>query len=43
MYLVDLETALDRLPRGELELVMRKKGIPEVLVTSIMILYERAE
>ena len=42
MSFVDLEKAFDRVPRKVLELAMRKKGIPEVLVRSEMNLYEEA-
>ena len=34
-----LEKAFDRLPRKVLRWAMRKKGIPEVLVRSVMSLY----
>ena len=40
--IVDLEKAFDRVPRKVLEWAMRKKGIPEVLVRSVMSLYEGA-
>ena len=40
---MDLEKALTRVPRIVLEWAMRKKGIPEVLVRSVMSLYERAK
>ena len=40
MCFVDLDKAFDRVPRNVLEWVMRKKGIPEVLVKSLMSLYE---
>ena len=45
MYIcfVDLEKAFDRVPRKELELAMRKRGIPEVMVRAVMSLYEGAE
>ena len=36
---VYLEKALDRVPRKVLEWTMRKKGIPEDLVRSVMSLY----
>ena len=40
---VDLEKTLDRLSRKVLEWAMRKKGIPEALVRSVMSLYEGAK
>ena len=40
MCFVDLEKAFDRLPRKVLEWTLRKKGIPEILVRSVMSLYE---
>ena len=43
MCFVDLEKALDRVPRAVLEWVMRKKGIPDVLDISVMSLYEGAK
>ena len=36
MCVVDLEKAFDRVLRKVLEWAMRKKGIPEVLVRSVM-------
>ena len=42
MCFVDLEKALDRVPRKVLEWAMSKKGILEVLVRSVMSLYEGA-
>ena len=36
MCFVDLEKTFDRLPRKELEWALRKKGMPEVLVRSVM-------
>ena len=42
MRFVDLEKALHRVPKKLLEWAMRKKGIPEVLVRSVMSLYEGA-
>ena len=41
MRFVDQEKAFDRVPREVLEWAMRKKRIPEVLVRSVMSLYER--
>ena len=32
-----LETALDRVPRNVVEWAMRKRGIPEALVTAVMV------
>ena len=43
MCFVDLEKAFDRVPRKVLEWAMRKKGIPEVLVRSVMSHYEGAK
>ena len=43
MCFVDLERAFDRVSRKLLEWSMRKKGIPEVLVRSVMSLYEAAK
>ena len=40
---VDPEKAFDRVPRKVLEWAMRKKGIPKVLVRSVMNLYEGAK
>ena len=40
MCFVVLEKALDRVPRKMLEWALRKKGIPEVLVRSVMSLNE---
>ena len=37
---VDLEKAFDRVPRKVLEWALRKKEIPEVLVRSVMSLYD---
>ena len=43
MCFVDLEKAFDRVLRKVLEWAMRKKGLPEVLVRSVMSLYEEAK
>ena len=43
MCFVDLEKAFDRVPRKVLEWALRKKGIPEVLVRSVMSLCEGAK
>ena len=40
---VDLEKAFDRVPKKVLEWVLRKKEIPQVLVGSVMSLYEGAK
>ena len=37
-----LEKAIDRVPRKMLDWALRKKGIPEVLVRSVMSQYEGA-
>ena len=42
MCFVDLEKASDRVPRKVLEWAMRKTEIPEVLVRSVLRLYEGA-
>ena len=42
MCYVDLEKAFDRVPRIVLEWALRKKGMPKVLVRSVMSLYEGA-
>ena len=43
MCFVDLEKAFDRVARKVLEWTTKKKGIPEVLVRSVMSLYEGAK
>ena len=43
MCFVDLKKAFDSVLRKVLELAMRKKGIPVVLVRSVMSLYEGAK
>ena len=43
MCFVDLEKAFDRVPKKVLEWALRKKGIPEGLVRSVMSLYEGAK
>ena len=43
MCFVDPQKALDRIPRKVLEWAMREKRIPEVLVSSVMSLYEGAK
>ena len=40
MCFVDLENAFDRVPRKVLEWAMRKKGIPDVFIRSVMSLYK---
>ena len=40
MCFVDLEKSVDRVTRNVVELAMRKKGIPEVLVGEVMSLHE---
>ena len=40
MCFVDLEKAYYTVSRKVMEWAMRKKGIPEVMVRSVMILYE---
>ena len=42
MCYVDIERAIDRVPRKVLEWALRKKGITEVLVRSVMSLHEGA-
>ena len=43
MCFVDLEIAFDRVMRKVLEWAIRKKEIPEVLVSSVMSLYDGAK
>ena len=43
MCFVDPEKAFIRVPRKVLEWALRKQGIPEVLVGSVMSLYEGAK
>ena len=43
MCFVDLEKDFDRVPRKVLECALRKKGIPEILVRSVMSMYEGAK
>ena len=43
MYFVDLDIVFGKVPSKVLELAMRRKGTPVVLVTSVMSLYERAK
>ena len=43
MYFVDSENAFDRISRKVLVWTMRKKGMPYVLVRSVMSLYEGAK
>ena len=43
MCFADLEKAFDREPRKVMEWAMRKKGIPTVVVRSVMSLYEGAK
>ena len=43
MCVVDLEKALDRVPRKVLEWAMRKNGMPKFLVRSVMGMYEGAK
>ena len=42
MYCVDVEKAFDRVPSKVLEWTLRNRGIPVVLVRSVMSLYEGA-
>ena len=42
MHFVDLEKAFDGVPRKVVEWAMRKKGIPEALVTAVMSLHKGA-
>ena len=43
MCFVDLEKAFDRVLRKVLECALKEKGMPEVLVRSVMGLYEGAK
>ena len=40
---VNIEKAFHRVPRKMMEWVMRKKGLPEVIVRVVMSLYHRAK
>ena len=42
MWFVDLEEVFDRVPRKVVEWAMRKKGIPEALVTAVISLHKGA-
>ena len=42
MCFVDLEKTFDRVPRTVMEWAMRKKEIPDILVRSVMSLYDGA-
>ena len=43
MCFVDMEKALDRVPRKVMEWAMRKKSLSEVMVLEVMSLYEGAK
>ena len=43
MCFEDLDKAFDRVPRKVLKCALRKKDIPEVLVRSVMSLYDGAK
>ena len=43
MCFVDLEITFDSVPRKVLECTMRKKGIPKILVRSMVSMYEGAK
>ena len=43
MRFVDMEKAFDRVPRKVMEWAMRKKGLSEVMVRSVMSLYDGAK
>ena len=43
MCFVDMEKAIDRMPRKVMELAMRKKGLSEVMVRGVMSLYDGAK
>jgi len=43
MCFVDLEKVSDRVPRRVVEWAMRKKGLPEIMVKTVMSLYEGAK
>ena len=42
MCFVDMEKAFNRVPRKMMEWAMRKKGLSEVIVRAVMILYDGA-
>ena len=43
MCFVDIKKAFDRVPRNVMKWVMRKKGLPEVIVRAVMSLYHGAK
>ena len=43
MCFVDIEKAFDRVSRKVMEWVMRKKGLPKVIVRAVMRLYHRTK
>ena len=43
MCFVDIEKACDRVPRKIMERMMRKKGLPELIVRAVMSLYHGAK
>ena len=43
MCFVDIEKALDRVPRKVMDWAMRKKGLPDVIVKAVMSLYHGAK
>ena len=40
MCFVDLQKAFDRVPTRVMQWVLRKKGLPEILVKAVMSLYK---
>ena len=43
MCFVDIEKAFDRFPRKVMELAMRKKGLPEIIIRAVMSIYHGAK